>query len=331
LRKLTRRYKLLTIIPLIGDHLEDAARLVSDRYKILCEYEPLLPNSYKEVSTLLPLLKRIFTAGGPGVAAFQDGRLVGFLTAWLMPAFKGKKSVYSPEWANAAVLIDSRHIYEAMYSKVAAQWTAEGYLSQYISLFSNDLNAVEGWHWLGFGMLGVDAVRGLSPVGVSDNQVDVQLAGVQHIEHVMELNQGLRDYAKSSPYFFINEVRNRDYFIDWLTNPNKEIWIAFVDDEPAGFLHIGPANDDVATIVYDDKTTSIYGAFTVEDQRSRGIGAALLSHAVESASKAGYKRCAVDFESMNVVGTRFWFKQGFKLVSLSMHRLVDERVISNSV
>ena len=321
----------MTTLPLEEGHLEEAARLVSSRYEVLCRHEPLLPKPYKEVPTLLPLLKGIFNAGGPGVASFQDGRMVGFLTGWLMPEFRGKKSVYSPEWANGALLTNSRYIYEEMYSKIAAEWVAEQYLSHYISLFANDLGALEGWHWLGFGMLGVDAVRDLSPVSVGELDVDVQLADDQHIEHVLSLNQGLRVYAKASPCFFINQVRDRNYFIEWLADPNKEIWIGLVDDEPAGFFHLGPANDDVATIIYDEKTTSIFGAFTVEDQRGRGIGAALLSHAVESARKAGYKRCAVDFESMNVIGTRYWFKQGFKPVSLSMHRLVDERVISNSL
>jgi GNAT superfamily N-acetyltransferase len=322
--------KLLTTLPLEEGHLEEAARLVSSRYEVLCRHEPLLPQSYKEVPTLLPLLNRIFNVGGPGVASFQDGRMVGFLTAWLMPGFRGKKSVYSPEWANGALLTNSRYIYEEMYSKIAAEWVAEQYLSHYISLFANDLGALEGWHWLGFGMLGVDAVRGLSPVAVGDIDVDVQLAGVQHIEHILALNQGLRVYAKESPYFFINQIRDRDYFSVWLADPNKEIWLALIDDEPAGFLHLGPANDDVATIIYDEKTTSIYGAFTVEDQRGRGIGAALLRHAVESARSAGYLRCAVDFESMNIGGARYWFKQGFKPVSLSLHRLVDERLISGS-
>jgi hypothetical protein len=93
---------MLKIIPLKEEHLEDAAALVSSRYQILHEQQPLLPRRYQEAHNLLPLLQNIIRAAPPGVAAIQDGQLVGFLIVWLMPDFRGKRSVYSPEWANAA-------------------------------------------------------------------------------------------------------------------------------------------------------------------------------------------------------------------------------------
>jgi hypothetical protein len=70
------------MIPPSEEHLEDAAALVSSRYKTLSEQEPLLPHRYQEVSNLLPFLRNIHQATGPGVAAFLRGRLVGFMKAW---------------------------------------------------------------------------------------------------------------------------------------------------------------------------------------------------------------------------------------------------------
>jgi hypothetical protein len=151
---------LIKIVPFKGEYLENAAALVCKRYVDLCQQEPLLPHRYKEVSSLLPLLQNILNAGGPGVAAFQDGVLVGYLTGWLMPGFRGKRSVYSPEWGNAAELRNSRYIYEEMYSHLAGDWVSEKYVSHYISAFVNDCGAIQGWHWLGFGMLGIDVIRG---------------------------------------------------------------------------------------------------------------------------------------------------------------------------
>jgi hypothetical protein len=187
---------LLRIIPLKEEHLEDAAALVSSRYKNLCEQEPNLPHRYKEVSNLLPLLQKIMQTACPGVAAVQDGQLVGFLIGWLMPDFRGKRSVFSPEWANAADLKKSGYIYEEMYRHLAADWIAQNYVAHYISMFANDLEAIRTWHWLGFGMTAMDAVRGLNPIQVGDYRIDIRCATPQDLEQVTELNEGLRQHVK---------------------------------------------------------------------------------------------------------------------------------------
>jgi hypothetical protein len=83
------------------------ARLVSQRYQRLRKQLPELPGRYADTSNLAPLLQGILKPGNPAVAAIQGNQLVGFLTAWQMPDFRGKRSIYSPEWANAAVLDDS--------------------------------------------------------------------------------------------------------------------------------------------------------------------------------------------------------------------------------
>ncbi|MDY7041925.1 MAG: hypothetical protein SVX38_13795, partial [Chloroflexota bacterium] len=126
----------LEIVPLEEEHLEDAAALAGSRYEGLREQVPSLPPRYAKVSTLLPLLRDIAGAG-PGVAAMRRGRLVGVLTAWLLPSFRGKRSVFSPEWANAADLEDSRRIYEEMYAHLSASWVAGGYSTHLISVLVN--------------------------------------------------------------------------------------------------------------------------------------------------------------------------------------------------
>lgn len=307
---------MLKINPLNGEHFEGAAALVASRYKNLSEQEPLLPNRYQKTHNILPLLQNIIDAACPGVAAFLDGQLVGFLIAWLMPNFRGKRSVYSPEWANAAQRENCRYIYEQMYQQIAADWVAEKYVAHYISIFANDLEAVQTWHWLGFGMTGVDALRGLPPIKGTNPQIEIRRAGIQNIERVMELHEGLVQHSKAAPDFFIIEKFNKAYFEDWLNYPDRVIWLAYVNEDPVAFIRMGPANDDVSTIIYDQKTTSIYGAFTRETMRGQDIATSLLAHSIESARSTGYERCAVDFEPMNPLGTRFWLRHDFNPVCL---------------
>jgi GNAT superfamily N-acetyltransferase len=316
---------MLKTVSLSEEHLEDAALLVSHRYRQLCEQEPHLPQRYADVSNLLPLLRNILSTSGIGVATFQGDRLVGFLTGWQMPSFRGKRSTYSPEWANAADLEESAHIYEEMYSHLAATWVADKYVVHYISLFPNDVAALRAWHWLGFGMISVDALRGLDPIQGQDANVTIRRAELQDLEQVVELHEDLRDYMKGTPVFLLTEKRDRSYYEEWLRNPDKVVWLAYWRGEPVAFMRLGPADDDVCTIIVDEKTTSIYAAFTKDKVRKEGVATALLDHALKSAQVSGYERCAVTFEPMNLLGTRFWLKY-FEPVCYSVVRYIDERL-----
>jgi len=317
---------MIKVTELKEDHLEDAAKLVSHRYRRLCEQEPHLPHSYTDVTNLLPLLQKILNASGIGVAAIRGDRLVGFLTGWQMPSFRGKRSIYSPEWANAADLEDSKYIYEEMYSHLAAVWIADQYIAHYISLFPNDMDALRAWHWMGFGMISIDAICGLDTLQGYDTNVHIRRAELRNIGPVMELHEELWQYMKGSPIFLLTEKRGQSYYEEWLRNSDEVVWLAYWNEEPVAFMRLGPADDDVCTIIVDKKTTSIYAAFTMEKVRNEGIATALLDHALKSARASGYERCAVSFEPMNLIGTRFWLKH-FKAVCYSIFRHIDERVI----
>lgn len=312
------------IIELRENHLEDAAALVSSHYVNLCEQNSYLPQSYTQVATLQPLLQNITHAGCPGVAAIDHGKLVGFLTGWQMPSFRGKRSTYSPEWANATTSENSQRIYEEMYTRMADIWVAEQYVDHYINLFSNNVQGLKVWYWMNFGMISVDASRGLDALqGQSD--VYIRRADMRDIELVMELHEALRQYMQGTPVYLLTDKKDRSYYAEWLQNPGKVVWLAFRHDEPVAFMRMGPADDDACTIIYDEKTTSIYAAYTIEKARSEGIATALLDHALEAALTSGYERCAVSFEPMNLLGTRFWLKY-FNPVCFSVVRRIDDRI-----
>ena len=100
----------LEIAPLQGEHLEDAAALVTTRYRALRERVPSLPSRYEDASSILPPLRDL-AGQAPGVVAMRDGRLVGFILGMVLSEFRGKRGAYSPEWANAVHAEDSRETY----------------------------------------------------------------------------------------------------------------------------------------------------------------------------------------------------------------------------
>ena len=246
-------------ISLKEEHLADAACLVSERYRRLREQVPDLPQRYSDVSSLVPLLQDILQPGIPGVAAIQGDCLVGCLTAWQMPPFRGMRSIYSPEWVNAAVLEDSACIYEAMYRRSSGDWLAGKYSAHYLSLFPNDLQGLQQWHWFGFGMFAVDALRPVSAIPARDTGVIIRRTGLQDIEAVMALQDALWEYLKNPPIFILSDRYDRDYYEEWLQNPEKVVWLACSPDEALACTRVGSAAEDVCTIIVDEGTTSVAG------------------------------------------------------------------------
>jgi len=315
---------LIEVVPLGEKHLEDAAVLAGGRYEALREQVSSLPPRYAEVTTLLPLLCDIAGAG-PGVAAIRAGRLVGFVAGWLIPSFRGKRSVFSPEWANAAELEDSQRIYEEMYTHLSASWVADGYFTHLVGLLANDCGGIDGWHRLGFGMIAADAVRDLQLAHGCYTDVDIRRACQPDLVQVMMLNEALCQHLAAAPTFLVDpENRGRDFYQQWLQNPDQALWLAYQGAEPVAYIGLGPASDDASTIIRDDKTTSVSGAFTREEARGRGIATALLTRSLEWARAAGYERCAVDFEPMNPLAARFWLRH-FEPVCYTLVRHIDER------
>jgi len=312
------------VVPLRKEHLEDAAVLASRRYKEFREQVSLLPPRYAEARTLLPLLQEI-VGTGPGVAAIRQGRLVGFLTGWLIPSFRGRRAALSPEWGNAVEEENGRRIYEEMYTHLSAAWAAEGYLTHLIGSLANDDDGIETWHWLGFGMIATDALRSLHPIQGPAVEVNIRRGRREDIAEAMALIEALRRHSASAPTFLIHtDQQDRSYYEAWFADPANAFWLAHGGTNAMAFMQQGPANRDTCTIIRDEKTTSITGAYTEEDLRSRGIATALLNRSLEWARSAGYERCAVDFEPMNPLATRFWLRY-FQPVCYTQVRHVDKR------
>ena len=86
-----------------------------------------------------------------------------FCWGWCCPAFRGKRSIYSPEWANGALLAEADAIYQALYAHLSAQWVADGCVLHALTVLAHDTRGLDGWYWQGFGLNVVDAVRSLDP------------------------------------------------------------------------------------------------------------------------------------------------------------------------
>ena len=314
----------LRLAPLEDSYLEPAAELFCDHYRALRERIPELPARYEQREEILPLLRWIL-GRGPAVAALRRGHLVGFMASMILPDFRGHRTAYSPEWANAAPAGGSRALYQALYGRIAGEWVRERCYCHLIGQLAGDGDALEGWQWLGFGLIAMDAVRSLEPPPRGPAPVAIRRAGPGDVEAAVSLAEALRAYLAGPPIFLVQPgPEDRAWHERWLADPRNALWLAGDGDEVIGCLAQGPASSDACTIIEDEDTTSITRAYTLPRWRGRGIGTALLARALEWAREQGYTRAAVDFEPMNPLAARFWTRH-FRPVALALVRHVDER------
>ena len=316
----------LSIVPLESHHLEDAAALVAHRYRALRAQVPDLPPRYGEPDVLLPELGNILGAG-PAVAAIENAHLVGFLAGYPIQAFRGEPAVVSPEWGNAAILDDSPRIYRALYARMAAEWVSDTRTVHLVNVLANDHQGLQEWNWLGFGRMSVDAVRDLSPIAGLSTSIAIRRASTADADVILRLEGALVDHLASAPVYWAGgSLHSRDEINRLLADPHHAFWLALSNGRPAGYLLSGPATSDACTIIRDEGTTSLTGAYTLPEARGAGVATALLNRALTWAREAGYVRCAVDFEPMNPIARLFWLRN-FSPVCIAVERHIDRRYV----
>jgi len=313
------------IVPLDVHHLEDAAALVATRYRTERDLNKSLPAQFENTHAVLPLLKD-YTNGQAGITAIREKRLIGFLIGLLIT--DGTKIAYVPDWGHAADLEGGQEIYRAMYANLARRWVTNGYFSHVISVRAHEREAVDAWFSLGFGMIEINALRDVSPVDGGMAEVEIRRAGPEDIDVVLSLRLAMQRHLAETPTFIpLNIRRGRKHYEQWLPDSTNALWLAYRDGDAIAFMELEPSSRlGVVMPVFDEANVTITGAFTKEDIRQRGIGTALLNHSLEWARSAGYKNCAVEFESTNIIGSSFWYGKGFQPVCYSLLRHIDERI-----
>ena len=316
----------MEIIPLSKQHIEDAAVLVSVRYRAERKYNRSLPPAFEDPASIAPRLQD-YANNRAGVAAVRDGRLAGFLLGLLVLNI-GRRLAWVPDWGHAADSNNSREIYRALYAELAPRWVNDGYFTHAITVFSHEQTVSDAWFSLGFGQTTVDAFRDLSPAEGPAADVEIHRATSLDIDPVIDLVVALRRHLASAPAFIpLITHRERQWTQQWLADSNNAMWLAYYDSEPVALMGFQPSGSNARVMPVSDKNTVAFNrAFTREDLRSRGIGTALLNHALEWARTAGYTNCSVDYESTNIAGSRFWEAKGFKPVCYSLVRHIDERI-----
>jgi GNAT superfamily N-acetyltransferase len=182
---------------------------------------------------------------------------------------------------------------------------------------------------MGFGLVVMDALQPLDrawdPLRLPGD-LDIRRGGPKDVDRVIPLELGLDRHLAASPAYLPLLVEDgRQGWQRWLADETHVLWLACQGDQAVAYLRFEPSEGLVLPTT-SDKTVAITGAYTRPEVRGQGIGTALLQRGFEWAREAGYTHCAVDFESANLPGYRFWLGSGFVSVCRSLMRRVDARL-----
>lgn len=290
---------------------------------------------YEEERNRVPALPKMKTmlnlkelaSNEMGVAAYENGKMIGFLCA-ISPfadAFGATyvKGIFSPLGANAAVAENRADIYAALYQKAARKWVRAGAVSHGICLGAHDMSAQRQMFQYGFGLRCVDAIRPMERipdafgVGYTFRELAVKEYSLAYFFECM-----LNRHYHESP-FFMN--RMQDTFENFCKTCEKErCFIAEHQGKPCAYLKISATGETYIT-EYEDYR-HITGAFCLKEHRGKGVIQSLLNYVIDVLQAEGYAYLGVDFESMNPAAHNFW-KKYFAVYTHGIVRRIDERIL----
>lgn len=117
-------------------------------------------------------------------------------------------------------------------------------------------------------------------------------------------------------------LRRRQYE-DWMASGSGRLFIAERDGRVVGYLMLAitdaPASWNVGSRAAEVETMSV-----LAEERSTGVGAALMDAALEVADAEGARAIGVGVVHSNLDGIRFYERAGFKPFYVELLRLADD-------
>ncbi|HEX2883830.1 MAG TPA: GNAT family N-acetyltransferase [Candidatus Limnocylindria bacterium] len=315
----------MELVAFTPELVHEAALMAAARSADARRHQPLLPRRWSSPADHEPGLNAL-ARDGVGVAVREGGRLTGYLAAWEIDApRRGRRWTYAPEWGWAAIGTGRSPrgtVIEELYSAAAQRWVGDGFRTHIVSVMADDRTGLARWSWLGFGRTTMDGIRDLAPIGRTVPGISIRRGDPGDAATLAELEEGLRAHLAGTPVFFaLGAPRSEEQHRQRLADPSGAVLLAEREGRIVAHMLVGPASEDAATMIRDAGTASITGAFTRPEARRGGVAEALLDAAVSWARDQGYERIAVDFETANLLATRFWTRH-FAPVSFSLERSV---------
>lgn len=315
----------MIITDFIAEHLPGAERIGRLNYGAERERVPALPADPDWLDL------RSLAKNGMGVAALEEGRLIGFLcgTAPFEHAFRSTDAVgvFSPMGANGALPERGAACYARMYQAAGEKWARAGAASHAICLYAHDTAAQQQMFEYGFGLRSLDGIRDMSEPEAGDCP-GYRFSELPKAEwqKLLPLDHMLDAHMAASPCFILRPSRSEASFVEEAEEQGARFFVAKIGEtgEIAAFLKA--AYDGETFVCKTPAYLHVNGAFCLPAHRGNGIYTALLRFAIQEMQRDGITRLGVDFEGINPTAHRFWRKH-FGIYTHGVVRRIDEHAV----
>ncbi len=304
-------------------HIPEATAIALANYQEQKQKTDVLP-----VINALPALNG-FAENGLGVAAVEDGRLVGFLCSCdpFENAFRSTdvRGVFSPMGAHGAIAENRLAVYERMYQAAAEKWVAAGAVSHAICLYAHDAALQHLFFTYGFGLRCVDAIRPMELLACAPcpGYSFRELEQARYAEiHPLEL--ALHRHYRQSPFFMYRTPDGAEVFLREVLEEKSRFFVAEKEGKICAYLKIHSQGETF--IAAGSGYRHIHGAYCLPEHRGRGVYQNLINTAIHALHQEGYTHLGVDYESINPTAMHFWGRH-FMPYTASVVRRIDERIL----
>lgn len=269
-----------------------------------------------------------FAENGLGVAAFENGKMVGFLCCDepFDNAFHATdvRGIFSSMGANAAISKNRSKIYAAMYQAAGAKWVKAGAVSHAICLYAHKEELQWQFFRYGFGLRCLDAIRPMELIDCVPCP-GYHFAELPKVECycVYPLHLALYRHYCESPFFMNRSPETQEEFTASSMQDKGRYFVAWQNDNLCAFLKISSPGETFVTT--GNNYRHIRGAYCLPEHRGKGVYQNLLNFAISTLKKEGYTSLGVNFEGFNPTGRGFWLKY-FTAYTNSVVRRIDERI-----
>ncbi|MFC1526055.1 GNAT family N-acetyltransferase [Candidatus Latescibacterota bacterium] len=317
--------------PFAEEHVEEAVRLLAGAYGREWLASPHLPEWGRQGNGRGEEFAREHlraAVGGPGVIAFRDGALCGFMTESMRFEWKGQKVAGCGELYHAIGATDRPTLHRLLYRELARQWVVDGRHLHVVGHLAHDAALREGLFQLGFGAILSEELRGVDPPGSeieSETEVAVEIVDDPDLHDLVELQTEHRRYYRQSPIFLIKDESPDSVLAELRRSADRgdRMFAGIAGGRVVGLFVVGAsAAEGEGELLRETNTAQVRSAFVRPESRGQGLGAALLERSVAWGREQGFDRLFVEHETANIPGSAFWGRYFEPFVFYSM-RYVD--------
>lgn len=321
-------------VPFKDEFLQDASVLLANRQKQERLRLPELPAKFEDPAFALKALEAEWSKpNSKGFAAFEDGKLVGYVIGYpAVDDYRGRCAFIN--YPGMAIADNqSEELYRLLYALVAEEWVDKGHFNHFVFAPAGNNAALESWFKLGFTYQQVYSLLDLraKEINVKSNEkITIRKGVATDSDELRNVADWISIHQAKAPGWIpimpetLEEIR--DGYSEIISDEEASLWLALENEQIVGLEAFWPLEASDTNMLTPDKCIELKVGATKADKRKQGIGTILTSYSLDKVEEMGYDYCFTDWYMLNLLSSTFWPKMGFKPVMHRLIRKVDSRI-----